>query len=73
MALLRQRILTCSAEFRLVYSVRSPGDYVLADASDASDASGASVIPAGHVRAVLHTANQIVTGDAASSQSGVRA
>jgi hypothetical protein len=30
MAMLRQRILTGSAEFRLVYSVHSPGDYVFA-------------------------------------------
>jgi hypothetical protein len=50
MAMLRQRILAGSAEFRLAYSVRSPGDYVFADAS------GAAVIPAGDVRAVQHTA-----------------
>ena len=37
-----------------------PGDYVFADAS------GAAVIPAGDVRAVLHTANQVVAADAAS-------
>jgi regulator of RNase E activity RraA len=37
-----------------------PGDYVFADAS------GAAVIPAEDVRAVLHTANQIVAADAAS-------
>ena len=37
-----------------------PGDYVFADAS------GAAVIPADDVRAVLHTANQIVAADAAS-------
>jgi 4-hydroxy-4-methyl-2-oxoglutarate aldolase len=35
-----------------------PGDYVFADAS------GAAVIPAGDVRAVLHTANQVVAADA---------
>jgi ferredoxin-NADP reductase len=60
MAMLRQRILTGSAEFRLVYSVGSPGDYVFVDAS------GAAVIPAGDVRAVLHTANQVVAADAES-------
>jgi 4-hydroxy-4-methyl-2-oxoglutarate aldolase len=37
-----------------------PGDYVFADAS------GAAVIPAGDVRAVLHTANQVVAADAQS-------
>jgi 4-hydroxy-4-methyl-2-oxoglutarate aldolase len=37
-----------------------PGDYVFADAS------GAAVIPAGDVRAVLHTANEIVATDAQS-------
>src|SRR3954465_11985550 len=37
-----------------------PGDYVFADAS------GAAVIPAGDVRAVLHTANEVVAADAAS-------
>jgi regulator of RNase E activity RraA len=37
-----------------------PGDYVFADAS------GAAVIPAGDVRAVLRTANQIVAADAES-------
>jgi len=37
-----------------------PGDYVFADAS------GAAVIPAGDVRAVLHTANEFVAADAAS-------
>ena len=37
-----------------------PGDYVFADAS------GAAVIPADDVRAVLHTANQIVAADAES-------
>jgi 4-hydroxy-4-methyl-2-oxoglutarate aldolase len=37
-----------------------PGDYVFADAS------GAAVIPAGDVRAVLHTANQVVAADAES-------
>jgi 4-hydroxy-4-methyl-2-oxoglutarate aldolase len=37
-----------------------PGDYVFADAS------GAAVIPASDVRAVLHTANQIVAADAQS-------
>ena len=37
-----------------------PGDYVFADAS------GAAVIPAGDVRAVLHTANQVVEADAQS-------
>jgi regulator of RNase E activity RraA len=57
MAMLRPRILTGSAEFRLVYSVRSPGDYVFADAS------GAAVIPAGDVPAVLHTANKVVAAD----------
>ncbi|WP_234816254.1 RraA family protein [Mycolicibacterium agri] len=35
-----------------------PGDYIFADAS------GAAVIPADDVRAVLHTANQIVAADA---------
>ena len=37
-----------------------PGDYVFADAS------GAAVIPADDVRAVLHTANQVVAEDAES-------
>ena len=37
-----------------------PGDYIFADAS------GAAVIPADDVRAVLHTANQVVATDAAS-------
>ena len=37
-----------------------PGDYIFADAS------GAAVIPAGEVRAVLHTANQVVVEDAKS-------
>jgi regulator of RNase E activity RraA len=37
-----------------------PGDYVFADAS------GAAVIPAGDVRTVLHTANQVVAADAQS-------
>ena len=37
-----------------------PGDYVFADAS------GAAVIPAGDVRAVLHTAHQVVLEDAGS-------
>jgi ferredoxin-NADP reductase len=60
MAMLRQRILMGSAEFRLVYSVASPGDYVFADASCAA------VIPAGDVRAVLHTANRVVAADEAS-------
>jgi regulator of RNase E activity RraA len=36
-----------------------PGDYIFADAS------GAAVIPADDVRAVLHTANEIVAADAA--------
>jgi 4-hydroxy-4-methyl-2-oxoglutarate aldolase len=45
-------------EFRLVYSVRSPGDYVFADAF------GAEVIPLGDVHAVLHTANQVGAEDA---------
>ena len=31
-----------------------------------ADASGAAVIPAGDVRAVLHTANQVVAADAES-------
>jgi 4-hydroxy-4-methyl-2-oxoglutarate aldolase len=31
-----------------------------------ADASGAAVIPAGDVRAVLHTANQVVAADARS-------
>jgi regulator of RNase E activity RraA len=38
----------------------TPGDYVFADAS------GAAVIPAHDVRAVLHTANQVVAADAES-------
>jgi regulator of RNase E activity RraA len=58
MAMLRQRILTGGAEFRLVYSVRSPGDYVFAGAS------GAAVIPAGDLSAVLHAAYQVVAADA---------
>ena len=37
-----------------------PGDHVFADAS------GAAVIPAGAVRAVLHTAHQVVLEDADS-------
>jgi regulator of RNase E activity RraA len=37
-----------------------PGDYIFADSS------GAAVVPAGDVREVLHTANQIVATDAAS-------
>jgi 4-hydroxy-4-methyl-2-oxoglutarate aldolase len=40
--------------------VRSPDDYVF------NDASGAAVIPPGDVRAVLHTANQVVAADAES-------
>ena len=38
-------------------AVRSLGDYVFADAS------GAPVIPAGDVRAVPHTAYQVVAAD----------
>ena len=60
MVMLRQRILMGSAEFRLGYSVRSPGDYVF------DDASCAAVIPACDVRDVLHTANQVVAADEAS-------
>jgi regulator of RNase E activity RraA len=68
MAMLRHRILTGSAEFRLVYTVRSPDDYVFADAF------GAAVIPAGDVSAVLHAAYQVVAADAESmSQSEVKA
>ena len=40
--------------------VRSPGDYVFADAC------GAAVIPADDVSAVLHAAYQVVAADAES-------
>ena len=60
MAMVRQRIVMGSTEFRLVYSVRSPGDYVFAGAS------GAAVIPAGDLSAVLHAAYQVVAADAES-------
>jgi hypothetical protein len=60
MAMLRQRILTGSAEFRLVDSVRGPGDYVLRRRLRRRGHTGRDV------RVGLHMVNQVVATDAES-------
>jgi ferredoxin-NADP reductase len=50
------------------YSLSRPadGERIELTVQQIADASGAAVIPAGDVRAVLHTANQVVAADARS-------